>query len=88
MLIQELVERASKQFQDDELPVNIHVTLLSFKDIADPVKFRRLNAIQTTFELPEEQVDELIATGRALLRNNEEYSGFLKAIADAAKAEL
>ncbi len=88
MLIQELVEQASEQFKNDEVPVNIHVILLSFKDVENQAQFRRLNAIQTTFELPEEQVDELIATGRELLRKNDNYREFLKAIGGAAKGEM
>jgi NTE family protein len=88
MLIQELVDRASKQFQDDEVPVNIHVILLSFKDVENQAQFLRLNAIQTTFELPDEQVDELIATGRELLRNNENYRGFLEAIGGTARGGI
>ena len=85
MLIQELAEKASQRFKEDEIPINFHLILLSFKDIEDPEKFRYLNAIETTLELSEEHVDELVATGRELLRNNPKYIGFLRAIDGRAK---
>ncbi|MEP4484897.1 MAG: patatin-like phospholipase family protein [Halioglobus sp.] len=84
MLIQELAANAEAHFQENGVPIYIHVSLLSFKDVQDEVLFQRLNAIQTTLELPEDQVDELINSGRLLLRENEEFQQFLQAIDQTA----
>ncbi len=80
MLIQEMAQSAEEYAQEGDIPVNFHIILLSFKDVNDSKMFEKLNAIKTTLELPEEYVDELISAGRSLLRNNEDYIGFLDAI--------
>ena len=84
MLIQELAASAEAYFQQNGVPIYVHVSLLSFKDVKDEGLFQRLNAIQTTLELPEEQVDDLIDSGRLLLRENKEFQQFLQAIDQAA----
>jgi NTE family protein len=84
MLIQELAESAEEYFQKNGVPIYVHVSLLSFKDVQDQGLFQRLNAIQTTLELPDEQVDDLIDSGRLLLRENEEFQLFLQAINQSA----
>jgi NTE family protein len=84
MLIRELADGAEQYFRESGVPIHVHVSLLSFKDVEDRGLYQRLNAIQTTLELPEDQVDELIDTGRSLLRNNVEYQEFLQAIEQTA----
>jgi NTE family protein len=80
MLIQELTDSAEQYFRESGVPIHVHVSLLSFKDVEDRSLYKRLNAIQTTLELPEDQVDELIEAGRLLLRNDVQYQQFLQAI--------
>jgi NTE family protein len=84
MLIQELADSAEAYFRESGVPIYVHVSLLSFKNVEDEGLFQRLNAIQTTLELPDDQVDELIDSGRLLLRENEEFQQFLQAIDQAS----
>ena len=83
---QELAASAEEYFPQNGVPIYVHVSLLSFKDVQDKGLFRRLNAIQTTLELPDEQVDDLIDSGRLLLRENENFQLFLQAINQATVA--
>ena len=80
MLIQELADNAEEYFHRNGVPIYIYVSLLSFDDVEDESLFKRLNAIGTTLELPDEQVDDLVRGGRLLLREDEEFQRFLRAI--------
>lgn len=84
MLIQELADSAEEHFQKNGVPIHIYVSLLSFDDVQDQGLYERLNAIQTTLELPEDQVDTLIESGGTLLREDEEFQRFLQAIDQAS----
>ncbi len=87
MLIQELAASSEQYFRDNGVPIYLHIVLLSFSDVEDKSLYRRLNAIQTTLELPDDQVDQLIESGRLLLRQNSEFQQFLQAINQASVDE-
>ncbi len=80
MLVQELTDNAAEYFRRNGVPINIYVSFLSFDDVQDRGLYERLNAIQTTLELPDDQVDQLIESGGVLLREDEEFQRFLQAI--------
>ena len=60
-----------------ERPVTTHFIQLDFGAIDQPEELAYLNSIPTSFDLSDEQVDKLIATGRELLRNNPDYQRLL-----------
>ena len=56
---------------------------VALRDVADPVERDALGKVTTSFDLKPEEVDALVAAGRALLRDNPEFRQFLRAL-DAA----
>jgi NTE family protein len=55
------------------------VTRIGF-DQLDPQRAAALDAVQTTFRLPPDTVDTVIAAGRDVLRTNPTYAAFLKSL--------
>ncbi len=84
MLIKELAENSREYFLESGIPINVYVSLLSFKDVQNEALFGRLNSIGTSLELPDEDVDLLIDTGRSLLRDDPEFQKFLRALEQVA----
>ena len=80
MLIKELADSSVAFHRENGVPIHVYVSLLSFKDVEDSGLFDRLNTIQTTLELSDEEVDLLISSGRKLLQEDEEFQNFLQAI--------
>ena len=66
-----------------ERPVTPHFIQLDFGAINQPEELAYLNSIPTSFDLSDEQVDKLIATGRELLRNNPDFQRLLAALGGA-----
>lgn len=56
---------------------------VALRDVADPVERDALGKVTTSFDLKPEEVDALVAAGRALLRDNPEFRQLLRAL-DAA----
>ena len=50
---------------------------VALRDVADAAERERLSRVPTSFDLSAEQVDELVAAGRALLRGNPEFRRLL-----------
>jgi NTE family protein len=88
VLIKELAASAEQYFRDNGVPIYLHIALLSFSDVEDKSLYQRLNTIQTTLELPDDQVDQLIESGRVLLKQNDEFQQFLQAINQAPANDL
>ena len=44
-----------------------------WRDIPDPAERNRLSKVTTSFDLQPEEVEALVAAGRALLRDNPEF---------------
>ncbi|MCU0924106.1 MAG: patatin-like phospholipase family protein [Burkholderiaceae bacterium] len=65
--------RWTQQLSTAQQPVHSFFIRLSFEDVPDLPLRRFLNEIPTSLALSEDQVDQLIAAGRALLRTNPEF---------------
>jgi NTE family protein len=65
--------RWAKELSTPQRPVQSYFIRLSFEDVPDLPLRRFLNEIPTSLALSGEQVDQLIAAGRSLLRNNAEF---------------
>lgn len=74
---QQNLDRWTRALSTPERPVSAYFIRLSFEDVPDLLLRRFLNKIPTSFVLDKEQVAQLIATGRALLRNNPDYQRLL-----------
>ena len=71
--MQRSLARWSKELSTPERPVQTFFIRLSFDDVPDLPLRRFLNEIPTSLALSDEQIDRLIAAGRALLRRNAEF---------------
>jgi len=71
--MQQSVEAWAKQLSTPERTVSPYFIRLSFESVPDGPLRRFLNEIPTSFVLSDEQVDQLIATGRSLLRENPDF---------------
>ena len=76
-LMKQSVTRWSKELSTPERPVTPYFIQISFRDVRNPDKRVFFNKIPTSFNLSDEQVDRLIATGRELLRNNPDFQQFV-----------
>jgi NTE family protein len=83
---EQALKRWAGQLSTPERPVSSYFIRLSFEDVPEGPLRRFLNEIPTSFALDAVQVDQLIATGRELLRNNVEIKRLLASLADAALA--
>ena len=71
--MQQGLARWTQQLSTPQRPVDAFFVRLSFEDVPDLPLRRFLNEIPTSLALSAEQVDQLIAAGRALLRTNAEF---------------
>ncbi len=71
--MQQSVEAWAKQLSTPERTVNPYFIRLSFESVPDGPLRRFLNEIPTSFALSDDQVDQLITTGRTLLRDNPDF---------------
>ena len=71
--MQQGLARWTQQLSTPQRPVDAFFICLSFEDVPDLPLRRYLNETPTCLALSTEQVDELIAAGRALLRTNAEF---------------
>ena len=67
----------AKQLSSPENKVEPYFIKLSFQDIKNAGLRKKLNAIETTFNLPDSQVDILIQAGQSLLFDNSEFKRLL-----------
>ena len=71
--MQRSIERWSTQLSTPQRPVQPYFIRLSFEDVPDLPLRRFLGEIPTSLSLSEEQVNRLVAAGRALLRHNADF---------------
>ena len=71
--MQQGLARWAQQLSTPQQPVQSFFVRLSFDDVPDVPLRRFLNEIPTSLALSDEQVDQLITAGRALLRTNAEF---------------
>lgn len=83
-LFQQGLKRWSQALSTKEKPVSDYFIEVSFKDLVEPERRAFFNRIPTSFSLNKEEADELIETGRYLLKNHPLYK---KLITNLGKAE-
>lgn len=82
-LMKHSVSRWADELSTDEKTVAPYFIQVGFRDVAQPERRRFFNRIPTSFSLTDEQVDELIITGRQLLRSNADFQRFLSNLGGA-----
>ena len=58
--------------------VSFHFVEIGFASLGDPEERKYLNAIPSNFNLPDEQIDRLISTGRETLKSAQGFRRFLE----------
>jgi NTE family protein len=76
-LIRKKVAAWADALSTPERPVSPHFIPLGFHDVPEPKLRLFFNQVPTSFDLTDEQVDELIKAGRELLRRNPEFQRLL-----------
>ena len=76
-LMKASVKRWADELSTPAWPVKPYFIEVGFHDIAEPERLRFFNQVPTSFSLTDEQVDELIAAGRELLRENSTFQQLL-----------
>lgn len=79
-LMEESVRKWAEEFSAQQHEVNIFLIYLDFNSIIDIEKRGFFNSIATSFSLPDDQVDSLIAAGHELLQASPEFQAFVEAI--------
>jgi NTE family protein len=80
---QQSIERWARELSTPERPLSSYFIQLSFEDVPESALRSFLNEIPTSFALGARQVDQLIATGRELLRNNSEFRRLVASLQEA-----
>jgi NTE family protein len=84
-----LMENSLKQWAEElstpEQPVTSHFIHVRFEDAKDPLALKVFNALPTSFNLPGNQINDLIKGGRTLLRNNPDFQELLREVANREK---
>lgn len=76
-LMEETLPRWAQEVSTPVHTVESHFIQVGFNDIDKPDLFKFFNLIPTSFDLSDEQVDELIKAGRQLIRENPDFQGLL-----------
>ncbi len=77
-LVQSTYERWVQEKSTPERPVTFQFVDISFNQVRDDSERDSLNSIGTNFDLSDEQVDQLIAAARKVLRESKEFQAFIK----------
>lgn len=77
-LAQELLKELQEAEKARGNPTQFHMVEVRFSSEKREEVNRYLNSLPTSLELPNEEIDLLIAAGRSLLRESPEFQGFLK----------
>ena len=67
------LQRWAHEVSTPERAVQPWLVKVSLRDIPDPAERTRLSKVTTSFDLKPEEVEALVAAGRALLRDNPEF---------------
>jgi NTE family protein len=76
-LMEKSVKRWARDLSSPGRPVKPYFIQVGFRDIQQPERQQFFNQVPTSFSLTDEQVDELIAAGRELLRHDPDFQRFL-----------
>ncbi|HEX6590886.1 MAG TPA: patatin-like phospholipase family protein, partial [Moraxellaceae bacterium] len=77
-LVQELLKELQEAERKRGNPTQFHLVEVRFSSEKREEVNRYLNSLPTSLELPNEEIDLLIAAGRSLLRDSPEFQDFLK----------
>ena len=67
------LQRWAREVSTPQRTVQPWLVKVSLRDIPDPAERSRLTKVTTSFDLKPEEVEALVAAGRALLRDNPEF---------------
>jgi NTE family protein len=82
-LMEKSVKRCARDLSTPGRPVTPYFIQVGFRDVQQPDQLQFFNQVPTSFSLSDEQVDELIAAGRELLRKNPDFQRFLAGLGGA-----
>jgi NTE family protein len=77
-LFENSMSRWAEELSTPDRPMQTDFIQVRFSDIEDVDLLHLLDAVPTSFDLTDKQVDHLIAAGRELLRNNPKFQQLLK----------
>ena len=77
-MVKDNLRSMAEELSTPEQPVNTHFIDVSIQDVEKPDILDFLNKIPTSFSLSDDQVDQLIESGRVILRNNPEFINLVK----------
>ena len=78
LMVKENLRSMAQVLSTPEQPVKTHFINVSIQDEKKPDILEFLNKVPTNFSLSDEQVDQLIESGRVILRNNPEFKNLVK----------
>ena len=84
-LFQQALKRWSQALSTKEKTVKDYFIEVSFKDVVESEKRAFFNRIPTSFSLDKEQADELIDTGRYLLKKHPVYQELIENLSKAER---
>ena len=73
LMIKDTLRSMAEELSTPEQPVDTHFINVSIQDVEKPDILEFLNKVPTSFSLTDDQVDQLIESGRVILRNNPEF---------------
>ena len=79
-LMEDSVQKWEEALSSQQHEVNVFLIYLDFDTIMDMDKRRYFNSMATSFSLPNDEVDSLIAAGHELLQDSPEFQAFVEAI--------
>lgn len=79
LMVKENLGSMAQVFSTPEQPVSTHFINVSIQDEDKPDTLEFLNKVPTSFSLSDDQVDQLIESGRVILRSN---PAFIKPVTD------
>ena len=82
-LIKYAFDQWVKEGSTPERPLTFHFVEVSFNQLTDEKEKEFLNQIGTNYNLSDEEVDRVIAAGRKVLRESEDFKSFLNTVESA-----
>lgn len=87
-LMRESLARWSKDVEKAEgKPISTSMTLVQFDSIEDPAERDFFNSVPTALSLPDATVDRLIAAGRTLLQESDDYRALVRELGGTLPSE-
>ena len=79
-LLEESIRNWATKLSTPQKPVTHFFITLDFEDLPSEKARKLFNNMATSFSLPENEVDSLIAAGNSLLENSPEFQAFVTTI--------